>query len=278
VTSFSKQLLLVGRGPWSTKIATAIAREDLYIKVEQISARSLLIDVNPIQELTFKYVWLCTRPDLQSKLLSHLSGIDSIFILEKPFAVTERGFREIHESKAYVSGRVRQSRVWKYSPIWQYFMANRPKEITKIEINRGSPVQNSVLPLPEDWISHDLYLLTDLFGETVLPIEIKEASCTDEKLNCLFSLKNASVVIQMSTGKFNEKCANWTIHSGGKTSKIDFLTSTYQEFDTGKTIVIEGKDAIHSMLGDFENADKKVLDLDWNLQKFFVTKVLVQAR
>jgi hypothetical protein len=278
VTYSSKQLLLVGRGPWSTKIATAIAREDVYIKFEVISARSLLNDVNLIPESAFKYVWLCARPDLQSKLLSHLSGINSIFILEKPFAVTESGFSDIHESKAYVSGRVRQSRVWKYSPIWQYFMANRPNEITKIEIKRGGPVRNSVLPPPEDWISHDLYLLTDLFGKNVLPIEIKEATCKDEKLHCVFSLKNASVVIHMSIGKFNEKCANWTIHSGEKAFNIDFLASTYQEFESGKTIVIEGKDAIHSMLSDFENVDKEVLDIDWNLQKLFVTKVLVQAR
>lgn len=233
---------------------------------------------NLLTNRSFDYVWLCVQPKLQSLILNLLSAMNSIFILEKPFALNALGYEEIRHSVHFLEGRVRQSRVWRYSPVWRQFMEHGPIKIREIEIKRGGPPRSSSIPLPEDWISHDLYLLSELIGSDIKDIQVKSATCKGERFESYIFVTKANMSIKLAIGNFDQKIASWSVHSNKNTIKIDFLASTIAESENDPPRKIEGGDAIIAMLNDIENNRKEELDLDFQLQEFFITKVLAGTR
>lgn len=231
-----------------------------------------------IRELVFDYIWLCVRPDVQSRLLNLFSAKNSIFILEKPFALTVLGYEEIRQSVHFREGRVRQSRVWRYSPVWRHFIEHKPANIKQIEIKRGGPPTGSSVPLPEDWISHDLYLLSELIGSDISEIQVKAATCKREKLESHFLVTKTNMSVKLTIGNFKQKCASWLVQTEDNSTNIDFLASTITESEKSQPRKFEGVDAITAMLNDIENTREDELEVDYKLQKFFITKVIAEAR
>jgi len=278
LTFSSKSLLIVGQGPWSTKVASAIFREDPSVHLQIVGARNLMTNQDLLTKSDFDYVWLCVRPDLQSRILNLFSVTKTIFILEKPFSLTALGYEEIRQSLHFLEGRVRQSRVWRYSPVWRHFIEHRPTNIKEIEIRRGGPSRGSSIPLPEDWISHDLYLLSELVGSDIKELKINFATCKQERFESRISTTRTNMLVKMEIGNFDQKCASWLVHTEENAIKIDFLKSTIKEGDRSQPRKIDGGDAIMAMLNDIENNRQDELNLDFQLQEFFITKVLAQAR
>lgn len=262
-------LVLIGNGKWAEKITNSKYILDTVESVERVSASSFLRESSHSFLNDANMVWITSRPSLQGEILSHLYSFGGFVLLEKPIALTLKDFEFLKEGILFEKNRLRLSRVWNYSQVWRDFLSLPKIEFDRIEISRGGPKQNSSISCHLDWMPHDIYLLTELFGEELLNCEILRSEEFSELLKAQIHLRNSQVVVDLNIGHFpNERIAEWKLfHKEELMMTIDFANSQIVHSITGLKKSLSSTDSITRMLQEIKCIHKEGVALDIDVQK-----------
>jgi hypothetical protein len=160
-------VLVIGTGKWGNKITSILSNE--FQELTNLSARDItdkyLIKYG--EENANPVIWIATYPELQIQLLDKLNGRRQYakVILEKPIftsleqaarfesAVRDSNFLELHFSEP-----------WTYSQLWAQLENKISTYDGQIDIHavRSGNIKRDYLNPPQDWLSHDIYLMSSL--------------------------------------------------------------------------------------------------------------------
>ena len=165
-------LLLIGQSRWSEKVSKSIKFGLSWVNTRIIGARQFLGNPKITGSFVPDLVWVVCGPNLQTDVIDSLSDFTGIVIIEKPLGLSMSDFAQLEKSNLYSSGKLRLSRPWNYSEVWHAYKSLIGKNISYLKIVRGGLNHGSSIPLHLDWLPHDLFLLTDLFGESMLSCKV----------------------------------------------------------------------------------------------------------
>jgi len=268
-------LLLIGQGKWSEKISKSIASGLPTVSTSIISARKFLSEPEIVENCIIDIVWITSRPSMQSQIVSLLADFPGIVIVEKPLGLSLSDFEILENSRIHSEGRLRLSRPWNYSQVWQLFRRDFPKGINYLDISRGGPDHGSTIPLHVDWFPHDVFLLTNLFTESMLNCEILQDKMESDLLEIKFIVEDIDVMINFRAGKLSlERVATWkVVDYEGRITKIDFSQNQITLPNGDYMKVPPSPDSICKMLTEINVVKKSDVDLDLAVQNWFSKKI-----
>jgi predicted dehydrogenase len=165
---YFKSLCIVGNSNWAHKIESILAKSDLNLKVTIIGARQFLsYAANEFESKLPQpdLLWIATNPDLQIQILERLSSRHYNIVIEKPYAYDLVQLGELENTIRESSSLINFSQPWLYSKLWQT-ARELLRDITHpvtINITREGSLRNTRIPSYLNWLSHDIFLLNDLF-------------------------------------------------------------------------------------------------------------------
>jgi hypothetical protein len=272
-------LLLIGQSRWSEKVSKSIKFGLSWVNTRTIGARHFLGNPKIADSLAPDLVWVVCRPNLQPHVIESLSGFTGIVIIEKPIGLSTSDFAQLEKSNLYSSGKLRLSRPWNYSAVWHTYKSLIGKNISYLKIVRGGLNHSSSIPSHLDWLPHDLFLLTDLFGESMLSCKLENISIEDELLKAKIMIEDLNIMVNLESGKLNEqRIAMWdAVNYQGMHSKIDF-TSNQIVLSESRVITppIE-MDAICKMITNLDTVTQSDVKLDIAVQKRICKEILTLA-
>jgi hypothetical protein len=207
-------LLLIGIGPWSSKIKTAIDSSDSQIEVRITSAREVLSDdCHVIANLRdFDVIWISTKSENQLNILRQLKTFSGTIFLEKPYAASSAGLSNLAEFIAEHDLNIKLSQPWTFSQHWLFFKEEMLRcKINDFEITRGGPTGHDYLNPVLDWIPHDLNLIFSYFNGSINQIETKNIkwNIANDSVE-LVLIVNDSYRFHLVTGNIgSERIATW---------------------------------------------------------------------
>ena len=272
-------LLLIGQSRWSEKVSKSIKFGLSWVNTRTIGARQFLGNPKITGSIAPDLVWVVCRPNLQPHVIESLSDFTGIVIIEKPLGLSMSDFAQLEKSNLYSSGKLRLSRPWNYSEVWHAYKSLIGKNISYLKIVRGGLNHGSSIPLHLDWLPHDLFLLTDLFGESMLSCKVESLSIEDELFKAIIMIEDLNITVHLESGKLNEqRIAKWdAVNNQGIHSKIDF-TSNQIVLNESRVITppIE-MDAICKMITNLQTVTKFEVKLDIAVQKRIFQEILTQS-
>lgn len=245
-TFYKLNLLLIGIGPWSNKIKTAIDSSDSQIEVRITSAREVLSgDCHVIANLRgFDVIWISTKSENQLNILRQLKTFSGTIFLEKPYAASSAGLSNLAEFIAEHDLNIKLSQPWTFSQHWLFFKEEMLRsEINDFEITRGGPTGHDYLNPVLDWIPHDLNLIFSYFNGEINQIETKNIkwNIANDSVE-LVLIVNDSYRFHLVTGNIgSERIATWV--SGEKI------------FDFNKPLIEQGASVEKSFLNTHSFVD-----------------------
>lgn len=272
LTSFEYRLLIIGNGKWGDKVRNALTVNKPSTLITQISVRSFLASPQYFLQNKYTHIWLCARPNLQSAIVTTLAESDSLVILEKPIALSKQDFSSIRASSLFQNGKLRLSRVWNYSEIWQQFLKEKFLENIDIDIARGGPGHSSLIPMSLDWLPHDLYLLADLFRSDFLAGSMTSTRIEENRLNVEYTVLGSN--LRLTVGEFKEsRVAKWKVKYDDESFVIvDFISSTLVYSSGEKVDVVAKHDSItQNLVCSDQNSFEDVIR-DFDIQESFTSE------
>jgi hypothetical protein len=272
-------LLLIGQSRWSEKVSKSIKFGLSWVTTTTIGARQFLGNPKIADSLAPDLVWIVCGPNLQPSVIESLSDFTGIVIIEKPIGLSTSDFVQLEKSNLYSSGKLRLSRPWNYSEVWHTYKSLIGENISHLKIVRGGLNHSSSIPLHLDWLPHDLFLLTDLFGESMLNCKLENISIEDELLKAKIMIEDLNIMVNLESGKLNEqRIAMWdAVNYQGIHSKIDF-TSNQIVMNESRVITppIE-MDAICKMITNLDTVTQSDVKLNIAVQKRIYKEILTLA-
>ncbi len=211
----SKSIVIIGQGVWSNKISEVLFDQDNTLNIEKHSARSFLLGSKQeiAQIVSGQFLWITTTPDLQIEILKKTESLDFRAILEKPIATKTIKIDEVLNLILSLKADTYLSQPWRYSKVWEdtrSTIQNLPTPL-KIKVTRGGPVARDYIDPIEDWIYHDLGLVSELINDYKdhLNLKILSKNTKNLKVNLKVPYK---FDIELNIGYFSEKIALWEIN------------------------------------------------------------------
>lgn len=258
------KIILVGSGPWPTKIKTALEKAGIFS--QQISYGDFkVLNSREISELTSKsIIWVCTRPENQIRVIEKLSDLYVKVILEKPLATNKRELKKLkkimNESHCYLF----ISQVWTFSDIWRFLKSNVDfHNITFIRIERFGMDRRTYLSPPQDWLPHDIYLIQDVYGKALLESKIyKKKSILFDTAELKIIIKNGPEIQITGGHKDGGRITKWEFSNQNNTYVFNFIDNSadildkstqnwlHINFDKGNEISRMVKKVDQSSVGD----------------------------
>ena len=219
----SKQLLIIGSGPWPQKIKSILIANKNQVKINSIGARDFLsIDTNNIKSyVNDQIVWIATIPTIQLEILSRIKLQLNRVIIEKPFVTDSKELKSFINLTKNSKNTLFLSEPWKYSKIWESIKnkITNQNSLQSIVIYRGGPNIRTYINPVWDWIQHDLGLVGELLKEYQDEIEIGFKWLNDGKTLNLKIFSDSRFNIEINVGYFPERVEFWEIN--GK-EKVNF--------------------------------------------------------
>lgn len=206
--------MLIGIGPWSNKIKTAIESSDSQIELLITSAREVLSGDSHILEnlRSFDVIWISTKTENQLGILRQLKTFSGTIFLEKPYAASSAGLSNLVEFIAEHDLNIKLSQPWTFSQHWLFFKEEMLRsETNDFEITRGGPTGHDYLNPVLDWIPHDLNLIFSYFNGAINQIETKNIRWNNANDGVdLVLIVNDSYRFHLVTGNIGSKrIATW---------------------------------------------------------------------
>jgi len=264
-------LLLIGKGRWSEKVSNSIQSGLPKLPTKVVGAREFLTDVSSHHLESIEYVWITSRPETQLAVLKSLEGFTGKILIEKPIGLSSTDFSYLKDSIHMQRDNLRLSKVWNYSAIWLKLKSFLQSNLTHIEMTRGGPSHNSSIPLHIDWLPHDVFLLTDLFGESMMRFKTISRGIKDELLEAEIQIADKDIVVNLCTGNLMEgRIAKWRFFSGSKL----LLTSDFSKgeiiLENGESVIPKlNQDSICGMVLDIPSIDRESVQRDIEVQERF---------
>jgi hypothetical protein len=272
-------LLLIGQSRWSEKVSKSIDLGLSWVNTRIIGARQFLGNPKITGTLAPDLVWIVCRPNLQPYVIESLSDFTGIVIIEKPIGLSTSDFAQLEKSNLYSSGKLRLSRPWNYSAVWHTYKSLIGKNISYLKIVRGGLNHSSSIPLHLDWLPHDLFLLTDLFGESMLSCKFESISVEDELLKAKIMIEDLNIMVDLESGKLNEqRIAIWDVVNYQEMhSKIDFTSNQIVSSESRIITPPIEMDAICKMITNLETVTQIEVNLDIAVQKRIYQEIFTLA-
>ena len=211
----SKSIVIIGKGVWSNKISQVLFDQDNTLNIEIHSARSFLLrNIQEISQIASgQFLWITTTPELQIEIIKRMESLDFRAILEKPVATKTIKIGEVLDLILNLKADTYLSQPWRYSKVWENTRSairNLPTPL-KIKVTRGGPVARDYIDPIEDWVYHDLGLVSELINDYKdhLNIKILSKNTKNLKVNLKVPYK---FDIELNIGYFSEKIALWEIN------------------------------------------------------------------
>jgi|688.fasta_scaffold202508_2 predicted dehydrogenase len=173
------KIILVGSGPWPTKVKAALEKAD--ILSQQISYSDFkTLNTKKISKLASNsIIWVCTRPANQIQVIERLSDLYVKVILEKPLVTNKKELNKFKKIMKQSHNYFFLSQVWAFSEIWGFLKSNVDfYNITSIHTERFGMNRRTYLSPPQDWLPHDIYLIHDMYGKALLKSKIYRKKLT----------------------------------------------------------------------------------------------------
>ena len=264
-------LLLIGKGRWSEKVSNSIQSGLPKLPTKVVGAREFLTDVSSYDLESIEYVWITSQPALQLEILKSLESFTGKILIEKPIGLSSTDFNYLKDSIHTQRDNLRLSKVWNYSAIWLKLKSFLQSNLTHIEITRGGPNHNSSIPLHIDWLPHDVFLLTDLFGESMLRFKKISRIIKDELLQAEIQIADKDIVVNLCTGKLKEgRVAEWRFFSGSKLLLMADFSKGEIILENGESVIPKlNQDAISGMVLDIPSINRESVQRDIRVQERF---------
>ena len=250
-------LLIIGEGTWGKKVQSVLSRE--HHDVALVSARKFLLSPDNLTNSEHETIyWVCTRPDLQIRILKELIHLGAQkVVLEKPFF---RNREEFDDLESMISGdsatKIFVSEPWRHSSLWVdaktaiLDLIHNSGSI-QISINRSSSELRDFINPVQDWLPHDFSLIFDLASELGRSNpQIVRAPVTKNNLMQGKVSIGVDVQIDFSIG-FSRKgrTAKWIIGNGDQALIVDFTA-----------LKIHGQENLDSSDGVFHIQDNPLIN------------------
>lgn len=208
-------LLIIGIGPWSKKIQSAIERSNSAIEVQFASARLFISGESQVLKnlQDFDVIWISSRSENQLMILSQLKNFLGIIYIEKPYAASGAGLSDLIEFIDRHDLNIQLSQPWTFSQHWLTFKEElRRIEGGYFEIIRGGSTDHKYLNPVLDWIPHDLNLIYSYMSGAISKIETQDIDWNRAGDAVKFLLiVNESYHFHMHSGNLGaERIATWT--------------------------------------------------------------------
>ena len=217
------RLLVIGSGPWSQKIKSALNTNRNQIEFTSIGARDFLhLDSTKIGvDTKEQIIWIATTPTIQFEVLNKIVFLQNKVIIEKPFATNSKELESFIQISNMSKNALYLSEPWKHSKIWTLIKNKIAGQnyLQKIVIYRGGPKTRSYISPVWDWIQHDLGLVGELLKEHQNAIQIGFKWLNDKRTLKLKIISGNRFDIEINVGYFSERVEFWEING---TEKINF--------------------------------------------------------
>ena len=223
-------LLIIGEGTWGKKVQSVLSRG--HHDAALVSARKFLLSRDDSKNFQLETIyWICTRPDLQIRILKELIHLGAQkVVLEKPFF---RNHEEFDDLEGMIKGasatKIFVSEPWRHSSLWvdaktAIFDLIQNSDSIQISINRSSSELRDFINPVQDWLPHDFSLIFDLaleLGESD-PQVVRLPVTKNNLMQGSVSI-GVNVQIDFSIG-FSPKgrTAQWVIGNGDHAFTVDF--------------------------------------------------------
>ena len=210
------RLLVIGSGPWSQKIKSALNTNRNQIEFTSIGARDFLhldstnIGVNTKEQI----IWIATTPTIQFEVLNKIIFLQNRVIIEKPFATNSKELESFIQISNITQNTLYLSEPWKYSKIWMFIKTKigEQNSLQDIVIYRGGPKIRSYINPVWDWIQHDLGLVGELLKERQDTVQIRFEWLNEGKTLRLKIISDSKFNIEINVGYFPERVEFWKIN------------------------------------------------------------------
>jgi hypothetical protein len=256
----SKSIVIIGKGVWSNKISQVLFDQDNTLNIEIHSARSFLLrNIQEISQIASgQFLWITTTPELQIEIIKRMESLDFRAILEKPVATKTIKIGEVLDLILNLKADTYLSQPWRYSKVWENTRSairNLPTPL-KIKVTRGGPVTRDYIDPIEDWVYHDLGLVSELISDYKDHLDIKILSTNTKNLKVNLKVPY-KFDIELHIGHFSEKIALWEIND---THVFNFSSQ-----------IADGDNPIFTMYLNYKNRTGKN---DFSEQLWLVKRVL----
>ena len=229
------KILIIGVGPWSSKLAKALSLE-AGLEIKRIGARDFISNASNSNLRTVDMIWICSTPAMQIMILGLLVTLRSNckIIIEKPYFTDIQEMTMLICTVEPILGRIHLSEPWTFSRVWESFKQDILCESKNqlIEITRGGPKTSHRFIAPQDWLPHDINLLSSLSRVTGHKLNFSNARWGKNNENLSVSADlGEKIRIELNGGLYESKrVANWIIKLGlDKTVQLNFNRMTIVE-------------------------------------------------
>ena len=222
------ELLIVGTGPWASKIEIDIKKNLSEIHPRAVAAREVLTLRQPeLDALISKtIIWIATIPRLQLDLLEKLVNCENKIIIEKPISTTKEEINRFGKLLKDAKFQIYVSEPWTNAEIWLAAKKIFHEAVKSIEIERFGEIQRDYIFPPQDWLPHDIYLLYDIFGKDFTEFRDLKSSWSEGNKKLALNFKiNEGISVSMRAGYSPiPRSAFWNVTMmDGSTYEINFL-------------------------------------------------------
>jgi predicted dehydrogenase len=158
-----KKGLVVGSGPWATKVGQILSDRKQF-NIKQVSARDFISDFSAIDQIEIFDIGVsATSPSLQEIVAPRLAQISKHLWLEKPISQSlHSGRKFLMEMAAEKNSFALVNFSWLFSSVWKEFesLNQRIGDVATIQIFQKAREQTHAYISPiEDYGSHDIALI-----------------------------------------------------------------------------------------------------------------------
>lgn len=256
---YYKTLQIIGNSIWAKKLHSILARNTRF-HISNIGARNFLSEStrNSNHQISQPdFFWIATNPDLQIQVMKKLRSKTSTIILEKPYALNSNQWHDFVKTVSDYPTSIRFSQPWFYSSLWE----NARKLLSDISgnlnitITREGFVNNNYIPKHLNWLSHDVFLLNDLFYDSNLDAMKSRSNFINDTFTLFLEL-TGQFKVTLQNSITNQRRSVWEISSDSIKLNLDFnsqnLTSNVSGFEKMSFV---NDQPLMNMLLQFETAD-----------------------
>jgi hypothetical protein len=275
-------LLIIGEGTWGKKLLSVLSGR--HHDADLISAREFLTNRNEVANFEPETIyWICTRPDLQIRILEELIHLGAQkVILEKPFFTSHEEFNSLEGMIKRVSAtKIFVSEPWRHSSLWEgaktaiFDLMNETDSI-QIRIDRSSSELRDFIDPVQDWLPHDFSLIFDLalgLGESETQI-VRSPVTKDNLMQGSVSI-GGKIQIDFSIGFSSRgRTAQWVIGNGDQTFMVDFTALKIQSFENpeSRPVILHTRD--NPLINQYQWVSRQSNDPDL-LDKLRLQKIVL---
>ena len=263
-------LLIIGEGTWGKKVLSVLSGR--HHDADLISAREFLTNRNEVANFEPETIyWICTRPDLQIRILEELIHLGAQkVILEKPFFTSHEEFNSLEGMIEGVSAtKIFVSEPWRHSSLWEgaktaiFDLMNETDSI-QIRIDRSSSELRDFIDPVQDWLPHDFSLIFDLaleLGESETQI-VRSPVTKDNLMQGSVSI-GRNIQIDFSIGFSSRgRTAQWVIGNGDQTFMVDFTALKIQSFENSESRPVALHTRDNPLINQYEWVSRQSYDPD----------------